>query len=76
LTVRGTPGTRVYLVPRGSSELVELLAGRAASQFLPASGEFRYPSVPAGWWSVGIDSHGIQAEVEIGEHDAEVVLDG
>ncbi len=75
LTVRAEPGTRVYLVPSGANELLELMAGRVASRTAPAEGLVEYAGLPRGRYGIGIDREGVQTEVEIGDLPVEVVLE-
>ena len=75
LTVSATPGTRVYLVPAGASELVELMAGRVSSRTVDATGMLEVPGVAPGRYGVGIDREGVQVEIEVGTEPLEIRLD-
>ncbi len=75
LRVRATPGTRIYLVPAGTHELVELLAGRVASRTVPPDGVLEYAGLVPGRYGVGIDRRGVQAEIEITDGPAEVAIE-
>ncbi len=75
LTVRAGSGTRLYLVPAGANELVELMAGRVAARTVPAEGVLEYGGLPPGRYGVGIDRRGVQAEVEIADRPVEIALD-
>jgi RNA polymerase sigma-70 factor (ECF subfamily) len=75
LTVHARPGTRVYLVPAGANELVELLAGRVASRTASAEGVVQYSGLPPGRYGVGIDRCGVALEVELADAPAEVRLE-
>ncbi len=65
LTVRAEEGTRVYVVPEGAHELIDLLSCRVAPKAVPASGEVRFGPIDAGRYAVGIDGKGLSASVEV-----------
>ncbi len=75
LTIRAPAGTRVYVVPRGSGEFVELMAGRQSSQTVSDGGEARIAPLPAGSYDVGIDSRGIVTQVEVHGTGTTVILE-
>jgi RNA polymerase sigma-70 factor (ECF subfamily) len=75
LTVRGPPGSRVYLLPEGSSEFMQLMAGRVCSTPIPDSGVLQLSALPAGRFEIGVDREGILGPVEIGPDGATVVLE-
>jgi hypothetical protein len=74
LSIHAPPGKRVYLVPAGASELVEVMAGRAASRTVAADGLLLYSGLPRGRYGVGIDRQGVQVEVEIADRPVEIRL--
>jgi len=75
LTVHATPGTRVYIVPAGANDLVEVMAGRAASRTVSAEGVLEYAGLARGRYGIGIDRRGVQLEVELAEEAVEVELE-
>lgn len=75
LTVHAPPGKRIYLVPAGSNELVELLAGRSAARTVGADGVVQYSGLLRGRYGLGIDRQGVQVELEITDAPVEIRLD-
>jgi RNA polymerase sigma factor (sigma-70 family) len=75
LTVRAELGTKIYVIPAGTNELVSLFGGRVSSQRVTDSGGVRFAPLPEGLYDVGIDSKGIFATVEVEEAGAEVEID-
>jgi hypothetical protein len=75
LTVRGPAGKRVYLVPQGSSEFVQLMAGRVCSTFIPESGLLQLSELHPGSYAIGIDREGLLGPVEVGPEGATVLLE-
>lgn len=75
LTVAAPPGTRVYVVPAGSGELLQLLAGRLVKRAVTESGETTFRPLPAGRYDVGIDRLGVFATAEATPAGGRVALD-
>jgi len=74
LTVKADPGTRIFVVPEGADDFVQLMCGRVSSQKVSASGEFKYPHMAAGRYDVGIERRGIFASVEVSGPGASIEL--
>jgi RNA polymerase sigma-70 factor (ECF subfamily) len=75
LTIRAPERTRVYVVPHGSGESAELMAGRQSAQTIRASGEVRIAPLPAGSYDIGIDRRGIVAQVDVRGTGTTIVLE-
>lgn len=58
-------GTRVYVVPEGAHELVDLLSCRVAPKAVPASGEVRFGPLDVGRYDIGVDGKGLLTTVEV-----------
>jgi hypothetical protein len=66
LTVTGTPGTRVYVLPEDvADDFGRLMAGRVGSRSIPEDGAVRFAPLPAGSYVVGIDRQRVRAIVEV-----------
>jgi RNA polymerase sigma-70 factor (ECF subfamily) len=52
LELAGPPGMRVFLVPAGENELLDVLAPRAAPRTIDNDGIARFPALPAGDYHV------------------------